>query len=297
VHPITTITTPSTTWATLPETLGANQWLGTKTPPGVQVLLEDQRGQPMLVVGEYGSGRVASLAFDSTWTWWRSGASEFHRRFWRQLMLWLLSREETDETNIQIEMDQRRFLASDGSDFTASLLLNQSTGGQVLGDQVPVQLIAEIKTNDGEAVSLSTDALTQTNGDQSTLRISGITPATIPAGIHTLRVRSQGLTEPLSETMAFQVIDDTRELTANAADHSQLQRLADATSASGGAAFRADQVDQLFGRITERQRRAERVVIDQFRLGDDPTSGWILFLLFAGSLSTEWFLRRHWGLA
>lgn len=288
-HPITTITTTTTNWSTLPDTLGANRWLGAKTAPGVQVLLDDEQKQPMLVVGEFGRGRVASLAFDSTWTWWRGGASEFHRRFWRQLMLWLLSREDTNETDIQIEMTQRRFLASEGSEFTASLAS--------AANKPPIKLVAEIRTEQGEFSSIPTNTATQTIGEQTTSRLSGSTADTLPPGIHTLQVRTEGLSPELSETITFQITDDTRELTATLTDHSQLQRLAGATAASGGQSFRADQVDELFDRIAERQRRAERVVIDKYRLGDDPTSGWILFALFAGALSTEWYLRRKWGLA
>ncbi|CAN0445742.1 unnamed protein product [Hapterophycus canaliculatus] len=246
----------------------------------------------MLVVGEYGRGRVASIAFDSTWTWWKGGASEFHRRFWRQTMLWLLSREETDEDNIQLKMSQRRFLASKGSDFVATLITRPSGT-----NQSPVSMTAQIQTEAGETIAIQADTSTQTVGEQTTIRLTGKTPGTIPPGIHTLEVKTQGSTTELSETIAFQVNDDTRELTASLTDHSQLQRLAQATAASGGESFRADQVDELFDRINERQRRAERVVIDKSRLGDDPISGWILFVLFAGALSTEWFLRRKWGLA
>lgn len=296
-HPITTITTPTTNWPTLPETLGANRWLGTRTAPGVQVLLENKQQQPMLVVGEYGRGRVASLAFDSTWTWWRGGASEFHRRFWRQLMLWLLSREDTDETDIQLEMVQRRFLASEGSEFTASLVSISPIANSSNANQPPMTMIAEIKTEQGNIISVPANTASQTAGEQTTTRLSGSTPDTLPPGIHTLEVRTEGLGAELSETVAFQITDDTRELTASRTDHSQLQRLAEATAASGGESFRADQVDELFDRIAERQRRAERVVIDKYRLGDDPVSGWILFAMFAGALSSEWYLRRKWGLA
>lgn len=298
-HPITTITTGESAWDSLPEMPGANRWPGVRVAPGVQVLLnagnltnensDGEPGQPMMVVGEYGQGRVASVAFDSTWTWWRGGANEFHRRFWRQLMLWLLSREETDEDQIRIEMSPRRFIASAGSEFVASVTQTDSTS-------TASNPVAVIQFEDGASQTLPAETSVEDNGQLKLVRITGKIPTNLPPGIHSLQVSVKG-SKPLSSTMPFQVIDDTREFIADAPDHALLGRLAAATAAAGGASFRADQVDQLTERITEQRRRAQRVVIEKRRLGDDPITGWVLFALFAGALSIEWYLRRQWGLA
>ncbi len=111
VHPITELggNDPAEIWRELPPLLGANRWIGPKVAPGVSILLETPDQSPLMVIGEYGGGRVASLAFDSTWRWWRAGKSDAHRRFWRQLILWLLSREESSDDKILIEIDSRRF--------------------------------------------------------------------------------------------------------------------------------------------------------------------------------------------
>lgn len=298
-HPITTIATGDSSWTSLPEMPGANRWPGVRVAPGVQVLLEaenlsgsnrdDGQGQPMMVVGEYGRGRVASVAFDSTWIWWRGGANEFHRRFWRQLMLWLLSREETDENQIRIEMSPRRFIASAGSEFTASVT-------RAVATPTSSDPIAEIRLEDGSQQSVPTQTSVQQNGQSEIVRITGSIPADLPPGIHSLQVSTVGA-KLLSSTMPFQVIDDTREFIADAPNHALLGRLASVTAAAGGESFRADQIEQLADRITEQRRRAQRVVIEKKRLGDDPITGWLLFALFAGSLSIEWYLRRQWGLA
>lgn len=294
-HPITTITAGETSWKTLPPMPGANVWPSVKLAPGVQVLLSDDKEQPMMVVGEFGKGRVASIAFDSTWTWWRGGANEFHRRFWRQLMLWLLSREESDDNKIQIEMTPRRFVASQGSEYSAST--NSQAPFSPPDKPTPsTTLIASIELEDGTIRNLETNTSVQASDQSQTVRVTGTVSNDLPPGIHTLKVTDKNSPETTS-SIPFQVIDDTRELIADKTDHAFLNRLASATSAAGGEAFRTDQVEQLVERITNQRRRAERTVIEKKRLGDDPVTGWLLFILFAGALSTEWYLRRQWGLA
>jgi len=96
--------------------------------------------------------------------------------------------------------------------------------------------------------------------------------------------------------MTFQAIDESRELAQPMADPVYLRQLAELTADHGGAAFTPDEVDTLVETIKKRRRQAETPIVEKLRLGDGPISGWLLFALFAGALSTEWFLRRQWGL-
>lgn len=307
-HPITRIDANASKsdeeeWASLPAMPGANRFSGVKVAPGVQVLLEDNAAQPMMVVGEYGQGRVASLAFDSTWMWWTSGASEFHRRYWRQTVLWLLSREESIDGELELNMTRRRMSTSDTTLFTATRLGSGAaaeTGKWVaeviseIGETRPVDITVTERT-DGDATR------TEVAGEVSGLVAAGATedqPSDLPPGIYRLRVRlgDEG-GETASAELPFQVIDDTRELAARNTDHALLDRLALTTEAAGGESYRSDQMTALIERIATQRRRAERVVIEKWRLGDSPLSGWLVFSIFAGCLCSEWTLRRRWGLA
>jgi uncharacterized membrane protein len=323
LHPITQANQRDTNnsgadpWKSLLPMPGANRFIGVKTAPGVQVLLEDEQAQPMMVVGEYGEGRVAALAFDSTWIWWRGGASEFHRRFWRQLMLWLLSREETQTGELELTMTQRRFTTSESSTFLATRNVDEN-GGQPAGEWSAIVILES-----GERRVLSLSTTTQTSGGQRITEATGEISqswqpdtaersATVdsetssnitdsnrwPAGLHRLQVQLDVAgAAKVSAELPFQIIDDTRELSANGADHALLERLALMTESAGGESFRADQIDELVERISTQRRRAEQAVIEKWRVGDEPTSGWLVFALFAGCLSCEWTLRRRWGLA
>jgi hypothetical protein len=99
------------------------------------------------------------------------------------------------------------------------------------------------------------------------------------------------------EELAFQVIDESREMAQPMADPVYLQQLASLTTKHGGAAYTPDEIDTLIQTIKQRRRQAETPIVERFRLGDGPISGWILFGLFAAALSAEWFLRKQWGLA
>ncbi|MEE2936368.1 MAG: glutamine amidotransferase [Planctomycetota bacterium] len=284
---------PATLWPTLTPLLGANRLSGPKVAPGVQVLLETEQNQPLLVIGGYGRGRTAAVAMDSTWRWWRGGNNEIHRRFWRQLVRWVLGREETNSQLIQVEMDARRFSSANLPSFQAGVQVMSN------GSAAGLTLMAEIIDESGNTkpVTSSAQSTSEGTGLSTNASIRGTIPK-LPPGFYRLRVRPEPSSEALPATeMAFQVIDESRELALPMADPVYLQQLAELTVNHGGGAFTPDEIDQLIETIQQRRQRAETPVVEKHRLGDGPFSGWMLFLLFAGALSTEWYLRRQWGLA
>ena len=275
-------------WKTLPPQKGANRFLDPKVAPGVQVLLQTPQKEPLMVVGEFGRSRTAALAFDSTWQWWRSGNSEVHRRFWRQLMLWMLSREESGENKVVVSMDSRRFALENPPEFLARI--------ESFGDQSEaVDLVAEVI--DAKGVATPITATSQIPATENTTSIKGRLPK-LSGGFFTLRVRPS---DPNSTTdpgeMAFQAIDASREMSRPMADPVYLTQLANLTADHGGAAFAPDEVGELIRTIEKRRRQADIPIVKKHRLGDGPVSGWIVFGIFAIALTIEWFFRRRWGLA
>ncbi|MEX0819674.1 MAG: glutamine amidotransferase, partial [Pirellulaceae bacterium] len=89
-HPVTTLAAGidnASLWKSLPPLEGANKFTDLK--PRSRVLLESAAKQPLLVSGDYGNGRVLAFAGNSTIRWWQQGRQVEHRRFWRQVILWL----------------------------------------------------------------------------------------------------------------------------------------------------------------------------------------------------------------
>ncbi|TWU43013.1 hypothetical protein Q31b_20480 [Novipirellula aureliae] len=288
-HPITNLgsSDPEQVWDSLPPLLGANRFVGPKVAPGVQVLLETPQKQPLLVVGEFGRGRTAAIAFDSTWRWWREGHSEAHRRFWRQAMLWLLSREENTSEQIVIELESRRFATNAQTKFQASLATLSAT-------ETPVRLSAEIVDETDRVIAISD---LSERSEPNFRSISGSIP-TLEPGYYRLKVSpSEPNSSVQAEQLAFQVIDQSREMATPMADPVYLRQLAKITSEHGGDAFSYEQMDALIERISERRKQAEAPVVEKYTVGDDPLSGWLMFALFATALIIEWTLRRRWGLA
>jgi hypothetical protein len=289
LHPITQLggDDPAAIWKQLPPQLGANRFLGPKIAPGIQVLLESSSEDPLLVVGEYGSGRTAALAFDSTYRWWRSGNKDIHKRFWRQLILWLLDREDTGDESIQIDLDARRFDVASVPKFRARVQsLAQPT--------TPVTLVAEVIDESDAVTDIPISSDSTVAGE---FAVSGQLPK-LPAGFYRLRVRPADESSPIEAAeLAFQVIDQSRELARPMADPVYLRQLAQLTAEQGGASFTPEEIDQLIATIALRRRQAETPIVEKYRLGDGPLSGWIVFVIFAAALSAEWFLRRRWGIA
>jgi len=58
--------------------------------------------QPLLVAHNFGDGRVMAFAGDSTWRWWMQGYESAHKRFWRQIVLWLAKKDQAQEGNVWI---------------------------------------------------------------------------------------------------------------------------------------------------------------------------------------------------
>lgn len=286
-HPITTLVgdesalaTQQAAWDELPPLVGANRLGPPRVAPGVSVLLETADSEPLLVIGEYGSGRVASSALDSTWRWWRRGDDSAHRRFWRQLMLWAIGRD-ADDAEIRLELDRRRFVSGEA--------VRWQVTGPTAADAEPN---LEIVTPDGKLVAVTPD-LTEADPTSGQTVRSGTLP-TLAAGLHRLRVRRpEG--EPRVEK-SFQVLDDDDELATPFADVTYLNQLSAQTAASGGATFLPSQIDELIARIGELRRSSASPIVKKYRLGDGPLTAWPLLVGVIGLLTAEWVCRRRWGL-
>ncbi|HEX5442384.1 MAG TPA: glutamine amidotransferase, partial [Pirellulales bacterium] len=162
-------------WAQLPPLAGANKFAGLK--PTALVLAESQQRQPLLVAGEYGAGRVLAFAGDTTWRWWMHGHEAEHRRFWRQVILWLARKDESTEGRVWIKLEQRRYGPGARVEFTAGA---QDPQGQPLAD---ARLEAEVLLPDGKR-----SAVRMRRDPAAPGEMSGTFLETQPVGDYTLVV-------------------------------------------------------------------------------------------------------------
>ena len=78
-----------------------------------------ERGRPLLVSQDHGLGRVLAFAGDSTWHWWMRGYETAHKRFWRQVVLWLAHKEQTGEGKVWVKVENRQVAPGDRVEFSA----------------------------------------------------------------------------------------------------------------------------------------------------------------------------------
>ncbi len=262
-------------WESLPTLQGAND-LG-RLKPTAKPLAVTAEGRPLLVAQEYGAGRVLAFAADSTWRWAMQGQAEAHRRFWRQLVLWLARQDGVDNDALWVRPAQRRIAPGTPLPFDAGIV---GEDGETPADVV---LEAAVVSPDGRRrpvrVARSGESFTGT-----------VTECTAP-GDWTLVVRAArpGDPEPRERSARFTVFRQDLELANPRANPLLMRQIAEATP--GGVRV-PEEIPDILRSIAERPPEFE--TLEQWSA--TPWDTWPMYLLLAGCLCGEWFLRKRWGL-
>lgn len=262
-----------TIWSQLPPLDGANRFAETK--PGAIVLADAGRDKPLLVAQPFGVGRVMAFGADSTWHWWMQGHETAHKRFWRQMILWLARKDESLQGNVFIRLPQRRFSPGQRVEFGVGA---QMPTGEPIRD---AQFKTELVLPDG-----TTRPLRLTQGDE----MSGAFRDTLTPGDYTIRVTATKGQEILGSTRArFVVFDQDLELDNASADATVLDSLAAMT---GGQSLAPEELPALLERLTKDTESLEVQTETKKTLWDT----WPFMLAFVGLLAGEWYLRKRWGM-
>ncbi|HWB09392.1 MAG TPA: glutamine amidotransferase [Pirellulales bacterium] len=263
-------------WKELPALVGANRFSGLKQT--ANVLAESPDKQPLLVATDYGNGRVLAFAGDSTWRWWMQGHEAEHKRFWRQVILWLARKDDTSEGSVWIKLAQRRYSPGSRVEFTVGA---ETAQGQPIAD---AQFEAHVVLPGGDRA----DVRLRRDGTNSAL--SGTFLDTQGVGDYTIVVEATRNREPIGSARArFLVFEQDLELSNPAADVGALESLAAMTS---GKAVAPEQLPKLLAEIKEGTKELEVETQSKDTLWDN----WGFLLCFVGLLVVEWFLRKKWGL-
>lgn len=265
----------ATVWGQLPPLReGANKFVGVK--PGAIVLAESEQKQPLLVAQTVGEGRVLAFAADSTWQWWMRGFELPHKRFWRQVILWLAKKDEATEGNVWVRLNHRRFTPGQRVEFTVGA---QGPSGEPLPNaafQVEVEMPGGKKTP--VALVQSPEATTGSFRD------------TQAAGDYTIRVTAtQDGRELGSASIRFLVMDQDLELDNPMADATLMDNLAAMT---GGKALVPEELPAVLRELAEATEDYQIETETKKTFWDT----WPFLLVLIGLLSVEWYLRKQWGL-
>jgi hypothetical protein len=242
--------------------------------PGATVLAQLHSGGrtlPLLVTQNYGRGRTAVMATSGTWRWQMSQplGDPAHDLFWQQLLRWLV-------------------LDSPGQ-------VVVTTPAQTLMDDGQIQLTASVRDQDYLPV---TDAKVTAHliGPDGLSALVDMTPAAdSPGEFHAnwtagkpgsylAEVTASGQTE--NGTLPFQRIDGVAENFHTEQNRELLEKLA---SETGGRYWKPDELGRLPNEISYSD--AGISVRDIKELWNMP----VVFLWLLLLISTEWLLRRRWG--
>jgi hypothetical protein len=283
-HPITRLGEESENeqiWRRLPPLTGANRFRRIKD--NAQVLAQSASGDPLLVSSEYGRGRVLAFAGDSTYRWWQLGHQAEHKRFWRQVILWLAQREDDDRKDVWIKLPQRRYAPHAQVDFTAGA---RTVAGDPITDAT---ITATLVAPDGQRSDIPL-----TRGQQE---MQGQLRQLETPGDYLIEVKAAQGTVDLGTTQAvFQILDRDLELANPAADPDQLARIAALTKDVDGRLLAPEQLPEVLRELKKRLPQEKLQVQKRWRLGDTWWDAWLFFLILVGMLATEWTLRKRWGL-
>lgn len=263
----------ATAWAQLPPLEGANRF--DRLKPAARLLAATADGKPLLVDQVYGRGRVMAFAGDSTWRWWMRGDQAAHKRFWRQVVLWLCGKEQ-QEGNVWITLRQRRFSPGQRVEFTVGA--QSPTGEPVAG----AAFEAKVLLPDGSERPVELVAA----GDET----SGSFRDTGSAGDYKIQVAAKQAGQVLGQPEArFVVFEQDLELDHAVADATLLEGIAAITN---GKSLAPEELSGLIERLS--QETSEFVVRTETKKTLWDT--WVLLLTWVALLGAEWYLRKRWGL-
>lgn len=251
--------------------------------PTARVLAASADGKVLLAVREHARGRVAGLTVDTTWQWvlapGREAASksaaegaDLHRRFWRQLILWLAGRDGRPQADFWVATDRLRYSIVDLERPPAAEVTVHAPGAAAPRARLEGPLAGEVKVEPAGAGEWRGRAVLAKPGKYTVVAEAQI-----------------GGAAKRAET-GVSVEEPDLEFAEILADHDNLRRLARA----GGGTLREvaglpDLLADLAARLPPQHRDVER----RLPLAEGRT-----FLgIVIGLLAAEWVLRRRWGMA
>jgi uncharacterized membrane protein len=268
-------------WSRLPPLAWANRFSGIKQESGVRILLESQRGEPLLVSGEYGAGRTLAFAGDSTYRWPLLGFGREHNRFWRQIILWLVKHDDTATDNVWIKLDQRRL--NPGTKLAIRAGARSAAGDPLAGARLDTTVVHPGGRREPLNLTVDKDEF------HGSLQPSA-------AGDYAIETTAyEGNRLVGTARSEFLVFDRDVELSTPAADPDLMQSLAAWTRQEGGRAVAPEDLPELIAELNKRPPEYE-VRQTRWKLAGTSGDAWVFFFLLTAVLAGEWFLRKRWGL-
>lgn len=278
-HPITRIVPNEEEnerhWSSMPELEGINTVQGLNK--SAMSLLSTADGQPILAVENIDRGKVAAFMSDSSWKWnfspeGKDNVSPHYEKFWNRLFLWFVNDPELRD--LKISTDKPIYSPGDNAKL-------------------------EIATLNPETINQETlPIVTLPDGTERTIEIERMSPERYSGeiearqeGIYKISVAPKGVSEKYqdlnkSETI-FMVEPSQNEVRGPTANAEFLKTIA---GDSGGEYITTNESPQELRIDVSKKKTITGYKTE--KLWDSP----LIFIVLIGMLSSEWVLRRRWGL-
>lgn len=289
IHPILQLTDAAKIedWSKIPPLDGANRFERNQIMPTGQILAETSgtNRRPLLVSGAWGAGRTLAFAADSTWRWPMEGFADAHHRFWRQLVMWLARKDDTDGQAVWVRLDGRRYQRGSNVDFSFGAFDDKREPLTTATFNVQV---AGPPSNglDGTTVSIRPSR----RGEHS---VANFAETAMPGDYRVTVAATDDGGQLIGTAQArFTVPDRDMELDQPAAEPTLLASLANLTGDAGGQGLAPEELPDLLEQLLSRTTEFEEEIRQQQTLWDT----WPVFLTLVGLLGSEWYLRKRWGM-
>lgn len=262
-------------WNNMPPLDGINNVEGLK--PNAIPLLSTPEGEPILVLNQAKSGKVASFLSDSSWHWSfvRGGEGEvspYYDKLWNRLLLWLIG--DPDLKELRVKTDKSSYNLGEKSKVDIRIL-NRDDANQEIKSSVTLPSGKQVELN-----------LEKISADETT---SGIPIEEY--GIYEINVATQETpqiqTDSNKDETVFLVEPPENEIRGPTTDADLLKTIAQKT---GGSFITAKDNPGKLGIDFSPKRTITGYTTVQ--IWDKP---WF-FILLVALFSSEWILRRRWGL-
>jgi len=273
---------PSAAWKELLPMNGASR-IGRKKELAM-VLAQDEAGTPLLVTHTYGAGRVMAFGGDTTFQWYLNSlkTKDYHKRFWRQVILWLARMDEAGRKRVWIKIEPIRAFLGQRVEITAGVRDDQ--GNPVADAQLTATVLkpdAMIKPGE-EAGALELAA----QGDQWT----GTFSETDAPGDYLVQVTATVGGEALGPAQArFEVYTDSLELSNPKANLPVMRGIA---KDSGGKFGRGEDLKRFLEELESKDLSQKYAVMRRVELWDN----FVILAIFVGLIGMEWVIRKRRGL-
>ncbi len=262
-------------WNNMPALDGFNEVSGLK--PGSVTLLSTPEGEPILVLNQVKSGKVASFLSDSSWQWsfvrgGEGGVSPYYDKFWSRILLWLINDPELK--NVRVQTDNPSYNLGDNPKIEISISNPENTELEVRTSlKLPSGKEVELRPNKASSDEFNVEILTE------------------EYGIYSVNAAAQDLSEIQMDSnkdeSLFLVEPPENEIRGPTTRAGLLRTIAEKT---GGRFITVKDNPEALGIDFSPKRTITGY--NTVQIWDKP---WFFILLLA-IFSSEWILRRRWGL-